>query len=85
MRYGDTTRLVVVVVHGVPVVIFGRREVRGWQCNVDIEETVTISQQVWNDSKVEFAFEVEAEDAFERNDGEDSAVFDETINSGVCA
>ena len=32
---------------------------------------------MWNDSKVEFAaaFEVEAEDAFERNDGEDSAVF----------
>ena len=39
---------------------------------------------MWNDSKVEFAFDVEVEDAFERNDGEDSAVFDETINSGVC-
>ena len=37
-------------------------------------------------SKVEIAFDVEVEDAFERNDGEDSAVFrvDETINSGVC-
>ena len=47
MRYVDITRLVVVVVHGVPVVILGRREVRCWQCNVDIEESV--SKQVWND------------------------------------
>ena len=27
---------------------------------------------------------IEVEDAFERNDGEDSAVFDETTNIGVC-
>ena len=58
MRYVDITRLVVVVVHGVPVVISGRREVRSWQWNVDIEDCVT--KQVWNDSKVEFAFELEA-------------------------
>ena len=41
MRYGDTMRLVVVVVHGPPVVIFGRREMRGWQCSVDIAESVS--------------------------------------------
>ena len=81
MRYVDTTRLVVVVVHGVSVVISGRREVRSWQWNIDIEDCVT--KQVWNDSKVEVAFEVEAEDAFERHDGEDCAVFDQTINVGV--
>ena len=55
---------------------------RGWQCSVDIEECV--SKQVWSDSKVEIAFVIEVEDAFERNDGEDSAVFDETTNIGVC-
>ena len=82
MRYGDTMRLVAVVVHGPPVVIFGRREMRGWQCSVDIEESV--SKQVWDDAKVEIAFVVEVEDAFERNDGEDSAVFVESTNLGVC-
>ena len=73
MRYGDTMRLVAVVVHGPPVVIFGRREMRGWQCSVDIEESV--SKQVRDDAQVEIAFEVEVEDALECNNGEDSAVF----------
>ena len=59
----DTSRLVVVVVHGPPVVIFGRREMRGWQCSVDMEESVW--KQVWNDAQVEIAFVVEVEDAFE--------------------
>ncbi len=63
MRYGDTMRLVAVVVHGPPVVIFGRREMRGWQCSVDMEESAW--KQVWNDAQVEIAFVVEVEDAFE--------------------
>jgi hypothetical protein len=63
MRYGDTMRLVTVVVHGPPVVIFGRREMRGWQCSVDMEESAW--KQVWNDAQVEIAFVVEVEDAFE--------------------
>ena len=54
MRYGDTMRPVVVVVHGPPVVIFGRREMRGWQRSVDIEESV--SKQVRDDAQVEIAF-----------------------------
>ena len=78
MCYVDITRLVVVVVDGVSVVVSGWRDVRSWQWNVDIEDCVT--KQVWNDSKVEFAVEVEAEHAFERNDGVDTAVLDETIN-----
>ena len=82
MRYGDTMRPVVVVVHGPPGVIFGRREMRGWQRSVDIEESV--SKQVWDDAKVEIAFVVEVEDAFERNDGEDFGVFVESTNLGVC-
>jgi hypothetical protein len=56
-------RLVAVVVHGPPVVIFGRREMRGWQCSVDMEESAW--KQVWNDAQVEIAFVVEVEDAFE--------------------
>ena len=75
-------RLVIVVVHGPPVVIFGRREMRGWQCSVDMEESAW--KQVWNDAQVEIAFVVEVEDALECNDGEDSAVFVESINAGVC-
>ena len=65
MRYhdGDTMRLVAVVVHGPPIVIFGRREMRGWQCSVDMEESAW--KQVWNDAQVEIAFVVEVEDAFE--------------------
>ena len=81
IRYGDTMRLVIVIVHGSPVVIFGRREMRGWQC-VDIEQSVT--KHVRNDAQVEIAFVVEVEDALECNDGEDSAVFVESINVGVC-
>ncbi len=72
IRYGDTMRLVIVVVHGPPVVIFGRRQMRGRHCSVDIEERV--SKQVRDDAQVEIAFVVEVEDALECNDGEDSAV-----------
>ncbi len=82
IRYGDTMRLVIVIVHGSPVVILGRREMRGWQRSVDIEESV--SKQVRDDAQVEIAFVVEVEDALECNDGEDSAVFVESINVGVC-
>ena len=82
IRYGDTKRLVIVVVHGPTVVIFGRREMRGWQCSVYIEESV--SKQVRDDAQVEIAYVVEVEDALECNDGEDSAVVVESINLGVC-